>query len=37
MNGTAILKKDPMMGAILAARRLRAASTRCTTRKSVVQ
>ncbi len=37
MNGTAILKADPMIGAILALRRSFAASTRCTTRKSVVQ
>ena len=37
MNGTAILKNEPMTGAMRAARRLWAASTRCTTRKSVVQ
>ncbi len=37
MNGTIILKAAPMMGAIFAERRSLAASTRCTTRKSVVQ
>ena len=37
MSGTIILNAAPMMGAILAERRSLAASTRCTTRKSVVQ
>ena len=37
IKGTAILKAAPMMGAILAERRLLAESTRWTTRKSVVQ
>ena len=37
MNGTAILKYEPMMGASFAARMSLAAMTRCTTRKSVVQ
>ena len=37
INGTIILKAAPMIGAILAERRSRAASTRWTTRKSVVQ
>jgi hypothetical protein len=37
INGTIILKAAPMIGAIFAERRSRAARTRCTTRKSVVQ
>ena len=37
MKGTIILKAAPIMGAILAERISFAASTRCTTRKSVVQ
>ncbi len=37
MAGSSILNAAPMMVAIFAERRSRAASTRCTTRKSVVQ
>src|SRR5579863_2627772 len=37
MSGTAILKNEPITGAILAARTFLAEMTRCTTRKSVVQ
>ncbi len=37
MNGTIILNAAPITGAIFAERMSLAASTRCTTRKSVVQ
>ena len=37
MRGTAILKKEPIIGASFAERTSLAESTRCTTRKSVVQ
>ena len=37
MSGTIILNAAPMIGAIFAERRSLADSTRCTTRKSVIQ